>query len=503
MMEKEDKTVVLLIPCVVFLFLFLTGTITSGYHFVDDHEVIRMKVDLKSSTLIDVTKKWVQEDLVSNNRFRPLYYIHRVFEAELFGSNFFLWSLYNGIQCCIALIFFYLGIRNLKFSPGESILFLIIVFLGPQSAIWWRLGPSEGLAMFFFSLSFYFMSKSLEGKNYILNNVLFIFFLILSSLCKESFVLIIPGFLFFKLWHEKNNLWLSLKETLTKNLILLIPVIVLVIELVIIKFYVGTNYSGLSSDLTDNLKGFFSTGVHFLRSYLNIIIVGVILFVINLFRKKIIFRIDPFSLIFFFLIITPNLILYSKSIFAGRYFLPSTIGLGFLVVSFIKGFEENTGSFKKLALTLVMISFLPFLINAYTDAIRFSKEGTATKRLLSAISKNYIAGSQAMVIVDPIVSYEKSVSLKIYLNFEDKIDLYGYPLVINEDAESDAGLVEGWKSYFNDKLSENLNTKPGLLIFLDCLHVDKFFKTSNLLQSDYTAVDIGNSKFALLQEINK
>jgi hypothetical protein len=500
MLDKKDKVVILVIPIAIFLFLFFTGTLNSGYHFVDDHEVIRMKDDLKSLSLTEVTKKWVREDLVSNNRFRPLYYIHRVFETDFFGSNFFLWSLYTGIQCCLAFIFFYLGIRNLKFSMGEAVLFLIIVFIGPQSSIWWRLGPSEGLAMVFFSLSFYFMSDCLRGKNYIIKNVLFIFFLILSSLCKESFVMIIPAIVFFKIWNEKINLCHTLKESIARNWILSLPVFILIIELGIIKYVVGTNASGPDSTLSSNIHNILSTVLHFFRTYLNLLVVGLIFLILSLYLKKPVKKPDLFPVVFFLLIFAPNILLYSKSGLSERYLLPSTIGLGFLVVSFVKGVEDNATEFKKLCLALVMVGFLPFLISTGSKAIKFSKEGRETKSLLAAITEYYDKGRRVMVVVDPVASYEISVSLKVYLNFENQIDLYGYPILKDENIESNKEFVEGWKSYFNDKLPENLSSKPGLLIFLDNTLIEKFFMKSKIVQNNYLPVEIGVSHFALLKE---
>ena len=120
--------------------------------------------------------------------------------------------------------------------------------------------------------------------------------------------------------------------------------------------------------------------------------------------------------------------------------------------------------------------------------------------LLSAISANYVNGVQAMVIVDPIESYENSVSMKTYLFYEDKIELYGYVIIKNKNSEYDQEYIEGWKSYFNGRLFENMTSTPGLLIFLDNQLIDVFFKTSKLSQPDYLPIEIGESPFALLKE---
>jgi len=95
MRHISDKIVILTIVISVFLFLLLTKTVVSGFHFVDDHEIIKIKNELQSSGLVDVAAKWVKEDMFSNTRFRPVYYIIRVFETKLFGSDFQLWQAGN------------------------------------------------------------------------------------------------------------------------------------------------------------------------------------------------------------------------------------------------------------------------------------------------------------------------------------------------------------------------------------------------------------------------
>ena len=500
MVNRKDKIVIISLVLLVFLFLLISKTLNSGYHFVDDHEVIKIKNDLKSSSLCTVSKNWVKEDLNNNGRFRPFYYIHRVVETKILGSDFFLWSLYNAILLCLALIFFYLAMRNLKFDLGESIAFLIITFIGPQSSVWWRLGPGESLGMALLGFSFYFMSKSLYKRNYQLYNILFILFLILSSLTKESFLIIIPAITVFKIWNEKTYIWSSLKESVSKNIVLVVPLTIFAIELFIIKYFVGMAYSGLDAHLISNVTSILSTTYHFVNSYLNLLIVGLLLLIVNRYIKNPPKSINLLSLIFFMLILAPNIVLYAKSGLIERYLLPSSLGLGFFVASIIKGIDKDQLWYKKIVLTIITISFLPFIFSSCTDAIKFSKEGYSTKRLLSAVSTNYRKGSQLMVIVDPVESYEKSVSLQTYLFYEEEIDLFGYPIVKdNKDADYQ-GYVDGWKSYFNGKQYENMTSQPELLIFLDNKMVDSFFAKFKFLKNEYMPVDIGKSPFALLKK---
>lgn len=495
----KDRIVIITIIVSVFLFLFATKTLTSGFHFVDDHEVINIKSDLKVSPLSEVTKKWVMEDLRSNARFRPLYYIHRVFQTRVFGSDFLLWSLYNGILCCIALISFYTGMRNLRFGIVESIIFLIITFIGPQSSVWWRLGPGEGLGMVFLGLSFYFMAKSSDQRNYLVYNLLFIFFLILASLTKESFLIIIPGMIFFKIWNDKIYNNSTLKESVFKNKLLLIPLSIMFLELYFIKYYVSIIYSGLDAKFTDNIPGFLSTGLHFVKDYLKLLVVGFVLLTISWLISKRVRKFDIFPFVFFLLILTPNIILYAKSGLEERYLLPASFGLGFFVTTLISGINEKPDWFKKLGYGIVILSLWSYMITSLNDALKFSREGLATKELLTAISGNNKDGAPVIVIVDPIESYEISVSLKTYLSYENQIDLYGYGIVKVENSSDDQGYVDGWKSYFNGRLYDVLTSSPGLLIFLDNNIINEFFDSKALSETDYSKIEMKDSPFVLFK----
>lgn len=498
MKNINDRYVIFSIILVVFLFLSATQTLTSGYHFVDDHEVIRIKHDLKESSLIDVAKAWVKDDINDASRFRPLYFAHRVLETRVFGSDFFIWSLYTGLLWCLTLVLFYLGMRNLKFRIIESIIFLVVAFIGPQTEIWWRLGPQESLGVTFLAFSFYFMSVSAIGRNYHLNNILFIVFLILASLCKESFIIIIPAFLVFKVWYERVNLWKSNKKVLLKNLVLLVPFFAAIFEIIYIKYFVGTVYSGINNELNVVFGNIWHTCLNFVKTYLNLVIVGIILLITSMLIKKRIRRFDFMAFIFLLLILIPNIFLYARTGLSERYLLPSSIGLAFFIVACLKDISDNPMWYKKAANALILISFLPFLISAINDAARFAKEGKETNSLLSAISSSYETGTQALVVADPVRSYETSVSLKYYLFYENNIDLFGYCMI--ETAEDGAiGYTDGWKSYFSGKLYENMNSKPGLLIFLDSKIADKFFEGGPLIQSDYFPVESGSYTYSLFK----
>ena len=497
---STDTAAIIMIIALFFSFLILTGTLTSGFHFVDDHEVILIKNQLKSSPLTEVMASWVRNDLNSTARFRPFYFVHRVIETKIFGSDFLLWSIYTAILCAIAMGAFFAAIRRLSFGLKESVLFLLITFIGPQSPVFWRLGPQESLGMAMLGLAFYFMSKSLGKGIFNINNLLFIIFLILSSLTKESFVVIIPAFLFFKIYYESRLFHYSLRESFRKSIILIIPIIVLIAELIIIEGLMQAVNPYAGGNVMDFVKNIPLGFLHLAGTFYGITILLLIISGYGIWLGTWNYRkMDWFPFVFFLLIAIPNIVLYKSSGLVERYLLPTSMGLAFFVVSVLNSPEWRMSLFKKSISILLFVSILPFVIKSWSEAREFTKDGHETSRLLSSVSEADPGRLPALVVVDPVASYELSVSLKTWLNCEKQIDLFGYPYVNRESKLNNQEYIEGWKSYFTDKLLTDIKSDPQVIIFLNNKLADDFFRISGLKKDAYTVIDVGEGPFGLFR----
>jgi hypothetical protein len=178
--------------------------------------------------------------------------------VKIFSLNFFSLSIFVGVLALFSFSFFYFGARRLGYSITQSFLFVLLMFVGSQASIWWRLGTNETIGIFFLGLSFLFMTKCLDLKYYRINNILFIIFLIITSLCKESFIIVIPAFIIYKIWNEKVFFNIKIRESIINNWLSILPAIIVFIELWIIKFVIGTNqigYAGLTSSFAEFING--------------------------------------------------------------------------------------------------------------------------------------------------------------------------------------------------------------------------------------------------------
>lgn len=492
--KHPDLLVVTLFFIGIFSFLFFTGTLKSGYHFIDDHEMLNISTNLNETSFTKSAIGSIQKDLTI--RFRPLYYLHRVIEMKIFGTDFFVLSVYTGMLALLTSSFFYLGARKLRQSVFEALLFTTLALVGSQSAIWWRLGPAETIGVFFLGLSFFFMTKCLKRERYKLNNISFITSLTAMSLCKESFIVIIPAFVVFKVWNEKKDFNITTKESFKNNKLLVLPLVIMFVELLMIKFVIGTNntgYAGTTSSLSE-----FITGVRNIILNPNSLLIWIKLFVtlallytmsfLFIIREKIKeFTKSTHSLLiyvfFAMMVIIPEILMTAKSGMTERYLLPTTFGLAFLAI----GIVQNTK--QKIFRVFMMFAICIFIVisfnTAKTDAILFTESGKDANSLLSVVKDKSNAESKILLVADPVDRFEVSYSIKTYLSFYGFSNLYAQPVMKEYSSDSEIGLKKQWDTWFDGKKLKDMKASPDLIVIFDKVQTENFFSQSGVIKSEY------------------
>jgi hypothetical protein len=501
--HTQDILIVIIIILGTFFFLGITGNFNTQYHFLDDHQIIRIANELKTGSTVSVAKHWLTEDL--NIRFRPLYFLHRVAEAKVFGNNLILWSVWTAILACATFTFFYLGMRKLKFSVLESLLFIMLTFVGQQMAIWWKFGPNETIGMFFLGLTFYFITNC--NKRYTLNTVLFCLCLIFASWCKESFTIVIPAFIFFKLWYEKNFLSLSIRNIFRKNFLVIIPLIVMIINLYIIIFVVGTDkieYAGLDPNISTTVLGVLKIIKNSLFKF-DVIILLMLGFLYYELKdeKKFIQLIKKlfFPAVFAFLIVVPNLILYAKSGMSERYFLPSTVGLAFLIVYILRIIKGEFCWLNKLLIFIIILGYSQPVYYTYDNAVNYAKEGMQIKKMLTAIVQNNNGKTNNLLVANPAYNYEWSFSLKTYLSLKKNINLYAFPVNDVYEDELFKGFSRDWHTWFKGRNYEEIKGNVDVVIFFDKNAIGQFFKESEIDSNNYINLLNNDDNYAVYKKV--
>jgi len=441
--------------------LTLTGSLYSGFHFTDDYEVVRLDRDLSHTTIGREARTFSKNLFSAKMRFRPLYVLHRRVNAIIFGSNFLALSVYTGLLAVFTSWFLFLFMRKTGFSLVESVLFGCLTLLGEQAAVWWKLGANETLGMFMLSIAMLFMAQGVYAeKRKTLYNLLFIFFTILATWSKESFILMIPALVFWQIWltYQKGKIeadkhgpglpmtfWRVVRGNINTAVVLLL---VCAAELIHIVTKVGTTdiqYAGYEGfDLAKFIKTFMQLSVtaHGWVIFLQLaIIIFILLFRLKLrkIRLKYIFTSYHYwGAILFLLIVGPQIVLYMKSGIMERYLLPGIMGYTFLMILLLKSIGIHTvGKYVSLwnrffpwdsprsrtgvvvILVLAVITLQNLRVTRYT-AIAFAHEGKHTNAWFQSIEQNTRESDLILVITEPVKYLEPSVSLKTYLNIEMK-----------------------------------------------------------------------------------
>jgi len=224
------------------VFFVRAATIGSGYHLVDDHEILRILADLRTSSLWGTIPRWVAGDL--NIRFRPFYFVHRITETAVFGDRLGWWSLYTAALAPVTSILLYCALRTLRFGVLAALTFAILALFGEQACIWWRLGPNETIGMVCLAVALFGMARWARTGS-LAYRVVFWIGAILASLSKESFVATLPAVALTCVcavaWHRHVN-WRATLAACLPEVVGFTTVFVL--EGWVIVFFVGTEKIG-------------------------------------------------------------------------------------------------------------------------------------------------------------------------------------------------------------------------------------------------------------------
>lgn len=179
-----------------------SGIIHSGYHYIDDHEIVTIGQDIQQNGFFSAMCARIKSDL--QIRYRITYWLFRIIKIALFGDNFMLWHIDKTLEAVVAIVMFYCLARKIGCDYVISSLLAGTLLIGPHAAIIWRLGPQElqGIILFLGTLFAVWYYQEHKTKKSL---CVLIIMTMLSSAIKESFLLITPIFILFLLYLEFSN----------------------------------------------------------------------------------------------------------------------------------------------------------------------------------------------------------------------------------------------------------------------------------------------------------
>lgn len=381
--------------------LFSLGSISSGYHLVDDHEAINISYSFQTgATWMSEVQNFIHRDFFGIVRFRPMYAILRVSEIQLFAANFFAWSLLTGFLAVLTSTFLFGFAKKIGGNLIESLIFPAIILFGQQAAVWWRLGPNETPGMFFLAISLFLLGiiyeNGEEGKKRTLVIIFFTISAILMSLCKESFVFFLPALILLFYYFSNHKIIKGIrKNSLRTWLPILLLATVFVVEACLIQYMMKL---GHASGGGRHIIGVISA-LYIIFQQANFSLFFVLIFLIGILfdlksadllidRVKGSLKILALPTVALFLIIIPQTLLYASGIFE-RYFLPSTVGLGIFVLFGLMYIRKSKISFWIYALLIILCLYTSFqqLFLTAQGARIFAKAGEEASLVTSSVGK--------------------------------------------------------------------------------------------------------------------
>ena len=144
----------------------------ANWGLIDDHEVFHFLGPNLHLPISDIWNTLLEKTEVGTlqGRFRPGYYLIKLLETALLGTNVHLWYLGNTIGFAIFLSSVWWALRRFVGGWLSGVLTLSIALLPLWSGIWSRLGPSEiggaaCLGIMIFASDFIFFSKGRMARN--------------------------------------------------------------------------------------------------------------------------------------------------------------------------------------------------------------------------------------------------------------------------------------------------------------------------------------------------
>lgn len=400
--KREFLIVFLFSVLMVFGVLLGMGTLTSGYHLVDDHEFLEWIYQMRCQgiNVWTIIIRELREDFTW--RYEPAYYATRVLSTWLFGIDLMGYSLIKATEIAVSCIFLYYCGKRMGASKIYAFLFATLSLVGYQSAVWWKLGPQESQCTVFFAMGFYCMLRYLENekKSWAVGSIA-LFFVMCNF--KESFILLVPFFMLYVLYYDLQKaegelsfkqIWKCFRKRFwylfTLGMIFLILVFVIVV-------FVGVNdydMVGLDASIPikvymEALENSFSNDLKWYKRF-GILFVLILLTYWEELKKLW----KEILLIIVFLL--PQFVIFGQVGIGERYILPSSIGFALFFAIVIPKWKPLSGKRRFVYVAGLLLLLAAHGRVALREADYFRYRGQCVQTMLETVEE--LSGDGANVL---------------------------------------------------------------------------------------------------------
>jgi len=449
--SKEDKNeyfmkMKYIEPALIFIFaaiLFLkilggSGAMESGYHFLDDHELIRIEYSIveNKQSVVSVMQDLINNDL--NARFRPMYWVERVACTAIFGSDLLYWNIYTAIQGILTFYLLYYAARYLKFNWHISLVFSGIIIFGDQFVPWFRSANQENTGLLFCAFALWLIARQCHAKKFssILYNGMICIGIIICGLIKESFVILMPAFIALKFWLEYcyesdtvggKGIW---KKCLKENIVTYgVICMAFFINMYFLLFHVGVDkvsYAGFheGTSLSQYYYGIRDSLRVYLKQYtwMGIMLIIIIIVCYQVIEKKYWKKYLGFGIIGIYIMGT-QLMSHAKSLMWERYIIPFIVG--YAVVFVLLGYRilSKDKFRRKVYEGLLVVLLLTQVQKSYDLAKDYAWTGKLIQDYLQCVLENT---EESSVIIGAFSDAELNLATSSWLEVRERTREYTY-----------------------------------------------------------------------------
>jgi hypothetical protein len=510
--------------------LYCTGAITSGYHMMEDHEIIDNQKTIGSQAIGKVILRETFNDL--RNRFTPLFNIYHLSFSHFFGLNFLPWHLYLLFLLVLAsaCLFTFSCLNGI--SALLSFLLPLIILSGSQIEVVLRLATNELMGLTALSIALLTVKVSENSSKHktcmeITCHVAAFF----ACCAKENFVLIVPVISLLKLYYSFLLNGTGLFQTIRRCLVFIgIQASILLFSVCMILFYISNTNESVYAGGDFSVLVFLQITFMYLQENLHpvtffyspwpyfVLLLAAI--VLLLLRVKLITVRYRTELVFWgglccYAFACQYFVLYKVG-FSGRYLLPFTVFLGIFIVSLLNRlqiiyFSRLVGF---ICIGLLVILVAQKFLQGYQLANNYTKEGDAIKLCVDKIVKYDTSGSPVLIVADDLLHIEMALAIMKYVqnkasNIEfSMIALAGDQQRFMKIADVyDSSLVPFQRKEFHKYYkafiarAQKPSSYKQILILSYCRAPFLKRSTSELTLADYTETSLGEDyyRFDLLQ----
>jgi hypothetical protein len=423
-----DAAVVVLLCGLALLTLY--PVLSAGFVLVDDHEILRYSSAARENPDLAPAPglgEWLTNDVMAG-RTRPMYVLIRYAQIALLDANTAAWhSLYVGIAVISASLL-YATLRGISTGMVWSVLAAAWLVVAPgTSSVWIRLGPQEGLGCCLVLGAAFGAARGSHDRSSAAWDWLFAVALSAAILMKETFALVPPGVVAFRVLLRYRAAGL---EGLTRRRFVISSLVPLIVGLLALILAIAAAWRAGSRAYGGPILETIGTSSEE-RMITNVIILaglggavvpllGLGLFSLLATRRLSLeaIRLWAVGALIVCLLVLPQLVVYRTwgGFTVGRYAVPAAVALAAGIAVGSDWLRRHGARFLNAVVAGAwVVSLAVFSVMTRRDAEIFRADSDRLARTIDAALAGTPSGATLVIAADPVETYEASISLAYHL----------------------------------------------------------------------------------------